>query len=176
MPRLSVLSPLVYVDSDVYLDLLMRNETPHADNGEPRWRIAKTLFDAVNADQVRLASSALVEAEVCCNGEARRDSERIRDLLRGWFTAPGTAWTDIDRYLARQAVDVMNKHRGQALGPKKIGSADALHLAAAVRLGCDFFMTHDTGYPHGQSVHTVQVLRPQVVWPETLWGAGEATG
>ncbi len=137
MPRVSVLSPLVYVDSDVYLDLVMRNETPHAESGEERWRSAVTLFDAVNADLARLASSALIEAEVCCNGEARRESDRVRGLLRGWFTAPGTAWTDVDRYLARRAVEVMNKYQGQGPGEKKMGSADALHLAAAVRLGCN---------------------------------------
>lgn len=107
-------------------------------------------------------ASALIEAEVCCNGESRREDDRIRTLLRGWFSAPATAWTDVDRYLARQAVEVTNKYQGQGPG-KKMGSADALHLAAALRLGCDFFMTHDTGYPHGQTVQGVQVLRPQVV-------------
>lgn len=70
---------------------------------------------------------------------------------------------------------MMNQWQGK--GPtKKMGAADALHLAAAVRLGCDFLMTHDGGFPHGHAVHGVQVIRPQIVWQETLWSSESATG
>ncbi len=166
----SVVAPLVYVDSDVYLDLVTRNSTPNKETGEPRWRSAQVLFDAVNANQVRLASSALVEAEVCCNGESRKDSERIRSLLRGWFTARSTVWSEVDRFLARQAVALLDQHRDKREpGGKKMRTADALHLAAAIRLECDFLMSHDSGFPHGHSISGTSVLRPQVVWHETLW-------
>lgn len=168
MPKRKAASPpLVYVDSCVYLDLVMRNRDPHADTGEERWRSAKVVFDAVNSDEIVLASSALVEAEVCCNGDARSGKQRVRDLLTGWFTAPSTAWVEIDRYLAREAVRLTDIWQGR--GEKRLGSADALHLAAALRLGADFFMTHDRGFPLGQRVDGMNVMRPDVVWQESLW-------
>jgi predicted nucleic acid-binding protein len=161
--------PLVYLDSCVYLDLVTRNRVAHKDTGDERWRAAKQVLDAVNSDRVRLAASPLVEAEVCCNGETRRRSQRVRDLVEGWFTARSTVWTEIDRFLAREAVEVMNSHRHEGVGDARMKTADALHLAAAVRLNCDFLMTHDEGYPHGYSISGVNVLRPQIVWQPDLW-------
>jgi predicted nucleic acid-binding protein len=167
-------TPLIYVDSDVYIDLVKRSKDPHPETGEERWRMAKRLFDAVNQDQVRLASSALIEAEVCCNGPSRKDSDRVREMLRGWFTAPATVWTDFDRYLARAAVKIMNDHRDKGLKNTKMGSADAVHLAAAVRLEADYFMSYDNGFPHGHTVEGVRVQYPGVVWQETLFQSDES--
>ena len=129
----------VYVDTCIYLDLLTKNTTPHADTGEPRWRSAKALFDAVNDDRVVLAASALIEAEVMCVGAVRDGTERILEQVRGWFTAEATQWTDVDRFLARQAAQLARDwNRERADKTKKLGGADATHLAAAVRLECDY--------------------------------------
>ena len=49
-----------------------------------------------------------------------------------------------------------------------MSAADTLHLAAAVRLNADYFMTHDKGFPIGHNVEGVQVIRPGVVWQESL--------
>lgn len=168
MPSGKAVQPLLYVDSCVYLDLVMRNEDTHADTGEERWRSAKAVFDAVNENDVRLASSSLVEAEVCCNGESRKDKKRIRELVSGWFTARSTAWVEIDRYLAREAVRITNVWQGKGEGDKRMSAADALHLAAALRLGADYFMTHDRGFPIGHRVDGMFVTRPDVVWQESL--------
>lgn len=165
----AMIQPLVYVDACVYLDLIIRNSQTDKESDEQRWRVAKKVFDAVNGDQVRLASSSLIEAEVCCNGSARRESERVRHLIRGWFTARSTVWTEVDRHLAREAVRIMNEHRQKAAGKTKMSAADALHLAAAARLQCDYFMTQDEGFPIGHKIEGLQVIRPQVVWPEQLF-------
>lgn len=165
----TMIQPLVYVDACVYIDLITRNIQTSKESGEQRWHVAKKVFDAVNGDQVRLASSSLIEAEVCCNGPARKGNERVRSLVGGWFTARSTVWTEVDRHLAREAVRIMNEHRHKASGEKKMSAADALHLAAAVRLQCDYFMTHDEGFPLGHKFEGLQVIRPQVVWPEQLF-------
>ena len=168
MPSKNTVQPLVYVDSCVYLDLVTRNNDLHTDTGEERWRSAKTVFDAINENEVRLGSSSLVEAEVCCNGKARKDSQRIANLLSGWFTARSTEWVEIDRYLAREAVRLTNTWQGKGEGDKRLSAADVLHLAAAVRLGADFFMTHDGGFPIGHRVDGMLVTRPDIVWQESL--------
>ncbi len=164
MPRPSPIR--VYVDTCVYLDLLTKNSTAHKDTGEPRWKVAKSLFDAVNDDRVRLAASALIEAEVGCAGAVRDGSQPIIDQVRGWFTAEGTEWTDVDRFLTRDATRLAREwHPHRADKEKKLGGADAVHLAAAVRLQCDYLMTHDEAFPLGEKVEGVAVCRPTQAWP-----------
>jgi predicted nucleic acid-binding protein len=162
--------PLIFVDSNVYLDLITKSADPHPDTRRERWRSAKELFDAINDDRARLASSALIEAEVLCNGESRRDSERIRGLLRTWFNAPSTVWTDVDRFVARDASKLAERYAHLRDNPsvKGLKGADATHLAAAIRLNCDYLMTYDRGFPIGHTVDGVEVIRPRTVWPLTL--------
>lgn len=166
--------PLVYIDSCVYLDLIIKNDKEfHAVTGEPRWQSAKVVFDAVATGKVRLAASALTEAEVCCNGDTRRrqaSSDKVRDLMRFWFLNADTRWTDIDRFLARDAAAIAAEfHDKSADRKKRFRSADALHMAAAVRLGCQFLMTHDGGFPIGNKVRDTQIIRPEPVWDPDLF-------
>ena len=156
------------MDSCVFLDLVTRNTVHHPDTGKQRWRSAVEILDAVNADVVRLASSPLVEAEVMANVKTSAAAADIRRQLQGWFTAPSTAWTDVDRFLGRRAVEVMSAHRDKASGTKKMGAADAIHLAAAVRLRASHFMTQDNGFPLGHTIDGVEVRRPAVVWQQQL--------
>lgn len=159
----------IYVDTCVYIDLLVKNEEPHVETGEPRWMSAKALFDAVNDDRVVLAASALIEAEVECVGAIRDGTGPVLDQVSGWFTAESTQWTDVDRFLAREAVRLARAwNLKRANKTKKLGGADAIHLAAAVRLDCDYLMTHDGGFPLGHDVEGVKVQRPENVWPQHL--------
>jgi predicted nucleic acid-binding protein len=163
---------LVYADTCIYLDLITHNEDPHKDTGEPRWKIARRLFEAVNDKRVRLAASPLIEAEVLCNGEtqARQErSERVADLLRTWFTSPQTLWVDIDRFIAREAARLSRECGHLREGPRRFSAADAMHLAAAIRANCDYLLTHDNGYPTKQVIEGVRVQRPAIVWAETLF-------
>ena len=158
--------PFIYVDSCVYVDLLIERQTPHADTGKPRAVSAAQLFTAISSGQVRLAGSALIEAEVGCNGETGDDAADVRAKIDGWLSARSTELAEIDRHLARRAVDLLAEWRPKC--EKRMGSGDALHLAAAVELGCDYLFTHDTGFPIGHSVEGTQVQRPSEVWPTYL--------
>ena len=159
---------MVYVDTNVYFDLLGRNREKHKETQQPRWEIAKAVFEAVNDDRVVLAASALVEAEVNCLAVVRDGVERVHEQVRGWFTAPATRWTDVDRFLARDAAEIAQRYHQFAVEGKKLGGADATHLAAAARLGCTHLMTHDEGFPLGHVVNGVHVVRPAEVWPRDL--------
>ncbi|MGJ6122985.1 PIN domain-containing protein [Mycolicibacterium sp. Y3] len=160
--------PLIYVDTSVYLDLLAKETQPHPKTQRPRWESAKVLLDAVNDDRVVLAASALIEAEVNCISLVRDGDETVQDLVRGWFTAKSTRWTEVDRFLAREAAKLARKWQPYAAKGKKLGGADATHLAAAVRLGCQYLMTQDSGFPVGHTVDGVQVMYPDEVWPRDL--------
>ncbi|MBN7403644.1 PIN domain-containing protein [Mycobacteroides abscessus subsp. abscessus] len=160
--------PKVYVDTSVYLDLLAKETQPHPTTRRPRWESAKALFDAVNSDRVVLAASALIEAEVNCVAVVRDGDLSIHELVRGWFTAESTIWTDVDRFLARDAAKLAKQWGPYSAKGKKLGGADATHLAAAVRLDCDYLMTQDAGFPIGQTVGGVKVILPEEVWPRDL--------
>lgn len=159
----------MYVDANVYGDLLAKNGEKHKETGEKRWKIAKAVFDAVNSDRVVLAASALIEAEVMCLGDYRSGSQSVHDMVRGWFTARSTLWTDVDRFLAADAAKLARRwHSYRANDERKLGGADATHLAAAIRLGCNFLLTHDEGFPLGMEVDGVRVMRPDIVWQTNL--------
>jgi predicted nucleic acid-binding protein len=161
--------PLVYIDSDVYLDLIVRSTDLHPDTNEQRGKAAHRLFAAVDEGSVRLAASSLVQAEVGCNGKARLDKKRVYDLLDGWWTSPDTTWAEVDRHIAREAARLTDGwHDKHAKGHRGFSAADAVHLAVAVDLGCQYLFTHDGGFPIGHTVEGVQVMRPAVVWQESL--------
>lgn len=160
--------PLIYIDTNIYFDLLSKNQTLHTATQRPRWESAKALFDAVNDNRVVLAASALIEAEVNCLAVVRDGDESVHELVRGWFRAPSTKWTDVDRFLARDAAKLAHQWHGYAAKNKSFGGADATHLAAAIRLKCGYLMTQDTGFPLGHTVDGVQVMLPDEVWPRTL--------
>lgn len=161
-------APLVYIDTCVYIDLLARNEAEHKETKRPRWESAKALLDAVNADRIILAASALLEAEVNCIPIVRDGGESLNEQVRGWFTAASTVWTDVDRFLGRDAARLARQWQDFSAPGKRLGGADATHLAAAVRLGCSYLMTHDEGFPIGQTVDGVAVIRPTEVWVRDL--------
>ncbi|MFI6582189.1 type II toxin-antitoxin system VapC family toxin [Embleya sp. NPDC050493] len=159
------------MDSSIYLDLIVHSAELQSDTGEERWRAAKTVFDAIDRQQIRLAGSSLIHAEVCCNGHARVRAKRsgnVAKRLVEWFESPDHAWTEIDDFIAQDAVRLSAEHHTKSERGKRFNSADVLHLACAIRLGCDYLMTQDGGFPVGHKIDGVQVIRPRVVWQETL--------
>ncbi|WP_157170706.1 PIN domain-containing protein [Nocardia araoensis] len=167
-------TPLVYLDACVFLDLIVKNENDlHRDTGEVRWKSARLVLDAVEAGKIRLAASALLEAEVLANGATRRrlrTSEKVVAGLRAWFTSPETRWTDVDRFLASDAAKIAASCEGMSADAgMSLRGADAVHVAAAVRLKADYLMTHDGGYPIGHKVEDTQIIRPTRVWNPDLF-------
>ena len=160
--------PLIYVDTCVYVDLLTQRETPHPDTQEPRWKSAKALFDAINDGRALLAASALVDAEVSCFSRIRDGGQEIEQKVRGWFDAQSTKYVEVDRTLARDAVRISRALAQQFPQARQPNPADAVHIAAAVRLGCDYLMTQDDGFPINQKIEGVEVKRTEMVWAATL--------
>ncbi|OBB33067.1 hypothetical protein A5792_11605 [Mycolicibacterium peregrinum] len=166
-----VASPVIYVDTCVFLDVLTEEKTPHPETAEPRWKSAKALLDAVGDGRVVLATSSLVDAEVGSFATLRDDGPGFLDKVRAWFDAPppGTRYTEVDRVIARDAERLQRAWRQYAAPGKKMNGADAVHLAASVRLKCDYLMTGDGGFPVGQTIDGVKVRYAEVVWPQTIF-------
>ena len=126
------------------------------------------MLDAVSDGRVMLATSSLVEAEVGHFAALRDNGHPFLDQVRLVEHHPSHSLRD-DRLVARDATRLHKAWRPYAASGKKMNAADAVHLAAAVRLGCDHLMTHDEGFPLGQTVDGVKVGRTEMVWHPTLF-------
>ena len=145
-------------DTVLFQQLSAAVRAPCPNRGRGRALPASSMFSATA--ETAIGAVASPDRVICCNGEARTGAARIQKLLDGWFTASSTVWVEIDRDLAREAVRLIELWQGQGMPGKKMSAADALHLAAAVRLEADCLTTHDAGSPHGHVVERVRVMRP----------------
>lgn len=159
--------PLIYVDTCVYIDLLAQRTVLHQDTGRPRWESAKLLFGAIDDGRVELATSSLIDAEVGCFSTIR-DAPKLTEQLRALLDAESTRYIEVDRNLARQAVCISREFKQHDPQAKQPNPADAVHIAAAIQLKCNYLMTHDNEFHIGRTVKGVAIIRPEVVWPQTL--------
>jgi predicted nucleic acid-binding protein len=153
----------VYADSCLYISVIKRDADVLAD-GTPRWQVSRSLFAAAQRGDVLILASTLVQAEVLGNGEVRTrpaDSQ-VQTMVSDWFLADYVEWCDVDRMISRRV--------GELSGRYGLRGADAVHLASAIRLRADVLMSNDGGFAscHGQVIDGVRVLKPEVVWQETL--------
>lgn len=143
--------PRVYLDSDVYLSVL---------KGEPGRELCRDLLLAAERGDIELLASRHILIEV---GSARGDrpgqAAALAFLERFLFNLE-VRWAEVDLLIARQAIEISWRLR--------LRGADALHLATAVRLNADYFMSNDDRYPFGSVVEGCEVARPQIVWTPTL--------
>ncbi len=147
----------------MYLSVIKRDGDPVAD-GTPRWQVSRSLFAAAERGDVLILASTLVQAEVLGNGEVRSKppESHVRARVTEWFLADYIEWCDVDRLISRRV--------GELSSDYGLRGADAIHLASAVRLRADVLMSNDNGFAacHGRVIDGVKVLKPEVVWQETL--------
>ena len=147
--------PLVYADACVFLEVLQRIHG--------KWRDSLKVLEAAERRDVQLLASRLLAVEA---GRFRGDASQVRvdDLVFKYLESVDVQWAEVDLLIARQAHDLSWRY-----GIKS--GADAVHLATAVRLRADFFMSRDGGFPYGETIESTLVTNPQVVWTPSLMDA-----
>lgn len=137
----------LYLDADVYLALI---------KGEPgRVEIARSLLKEAQQKRFTVVASTLIYAEVCGHGEVRaaRDAAGVDAKVSAFFEQGFLQWVEVDLVIAREARRVSRERR--------LRGADAIHLASAVRAGCDVLMTwNKNDFPVGEQVDGVDVREP----------------
>jgi len=96
-------------------------------------------------------------------GRFRGDASQpeVDQLILQYLDNVGARWAEVDLIISRDARALSWKH-----GIKS--GADAVHLATAVRLRADVFMSRNGGFPYGQKIEATLVTEPKVVWTPTL--------
>lgn len=159
----------IYADSCMYLSVIKRDTDPVRD-GTPRWRVARSMFAAAERGDLLILASTLLQAEVVGNGEVRTKlpESRAQRLISNWFLADYIEWCDVDLLITRRVSDLSAQY--------DLRGADAVHLATAIRLRADYLISNDNGFSacHGQLIEGVKVIKPEVVWQETLGDIAEA--
>lgn len=162
--------PVIYCDTSVWIDLLLDEQQANPQTGNPRGQDALRLFQAYTDGRAVLATSGLVKAELFCAKSSGPAAHARSDDIGAWLDSPATRWVDIDRFLGDDAADLhASVHPSRHNSKKRMGGADAIHLAAAVRLRANYLFTQDQGFPIGEQVEGVEVCFPDLLWPPNLF-------
>ena len=144
--------PIVYADTCLFLEVLQRTHG--------KWRDSLRVLEAAERRDVRLVASRLLAAEI---GRFRGDAIKyqVDELVLRYLGGVETMWAEVDLLITEQA-------RRLSWQFKIKSGADAVHLATAVRLKADYFMSRDGGFPYGQKIESTMVVNPSVVWTPTF--------
>lgn len=144
--------PRIYADSSVFVSVL-RNE---ADTSP----MCLSLLEAAERKDIQLIESRLVSVEVGAYRGDRPGEVAADELIERYLDSVNAEWSEVDIIVAREARRISWAHN--------LRSADAIHLATAIRRQATHLMTLDQGFPLGQVVDGVRVSLPEVVWTPTL--------
>jgi predicted nucleic acid-binding protein len=136
-----------YLDTSVYL-ALVRGSPPEPDGREA---IARNILSAAIAGEYPIVASTFLKVEVL-GVETSEHAQRIDEF----FQHRCFEWYELDMLTAEQGRDVARKHG--------IHPADAVHLATAIRAGCDQLLRWDDRF-HPGIYEGVTVTEP--------WWAGQ---
>ena len=146
----------------MYISVIKRD--PEVIAGAPRWKIARSMFSAAQRGDLTILASTLVQAEVTGHGDVRGASQmsETHQLVNDWFLSDFIEWCDVDRLITRRVAGLSHTYG--------LRGADAVHLATAIRLRADYLMTNDNGFKRtwDQDIDGVKVIKPKVMWQETL--------
>lgn len=139
--------PRVAIDSNFVIAHVTGDRPEHAAG------IASVLHE-VDAQKIRLYGSTILITEVL--GGCFDDPPDLakENAIRAILENPSViTLAQVSRQVAQVARDLRPQYR--------LKVADSLHLATAVTLGVDAFMTMDDAFPIGQTVKGVRVTYPE---------------
>lgn len=140
--------PRVAVDSGLVISHLIGDLPQHADG-------IQSLFHEVDLHKVVLCGSTLLLAEVLGGGFNQPPDLAKENQILSLLDNPNViTLAQVTRQVAMQAREFRREFH--------LKSPDAIHLATAVFVGADCFMTTDEDdFPIGDTVKGVQILLPR---------------
>jgi predicted nucleic acid-binding protein len=151
-----------YVDSNVYIALLKGTKK------EPvKAELAAEILHLAETGQFNVYASTFIEAEVIkAPGETSPLTPGQESTIATYFENDWIVWLEVDRLIAQEARRVA---RDFGMKPP-----DAVHVATALKAGCDQFLTWDEklhkNEPNGRVVDGVTICEPHLTGrPARLW-------
>lgn len=147
--------PLIYPDACVFLEVLQQTHG--------RWRDSLKVLLAAERGDIEFLASRLLAVEV---GRFRGDASKpkVDELVLKYLENVSARWAEVDLLISRQARELSWQYEIKS-------GADAIHLATAVRLRADYFISRDGGFPYGETIESTFVTNPSVVWTPSLFDA-----
>jgi hypothetical protein len=130
--------PRAYIDACYYVDVAkghdrVKIEAPGRE--EDLWWVQQILTAALNRD-VEIIASTLLIAECLHVGDGLAIPDEAKDTFRRLLTGGQVFLVAPDVFIAERARDLLWVH-----GVNCGGGADALHVATALEMGCEEFLT-----------------------------------
>lgn len=148
--------PLVSLDTMIWIHSIARMAGHE---------ITDRLLLAAADGKIRLVASWVLRAELQSDPAGNVDL-RVRDTVEEILDNDAIRWVEVDRRVALAARDLSRSLL------RRLGGADAIHLATAVLAEADFFVSVDRKFPYGATIDGCEVTEPKIVWPEDLFDAG----
>lgn len=140
-----------YVDACVVIAAI---KGPNSDEPAGRPEISAQILAAAQAGQFVIHASVFLAAEVIRAGKGKAPLDPVKhDLIDQYLNDDSFMWVELDLTLALKARTLSRVH---GLKP-----GDAIHLATAIRAGCDTFLTwNDKDFPPDTVVEGVKFAEP----------------
>lgn len=141
-----------YLDANVYIALIKGPQT----EDPQRVQLAAEIFQLAESGAFPVYASTFIEAEVIKPpGESSPLSPQQESKIEAYFDRDFIVWIELDRPIARKSRQLS---RDFGLKP-----ADAVHVATALRGGCDQFLTWDEKlHKSGRTFETVYACPPHL--------------
>jgi predicted nucleic acid-binding protein len=150
-----------YIDSNIYIATLKGQETEDA----AKVQTSANILALAESGAFQIYASTFIEAEVVkAPGESVPLTQAQEDIIAAYLDRDFIVWVEVDRLIARKA-----RQLSRTFGMKP---PDAIHVATALRAGCDQLLTWD-GKLHkdGLQVESVYLCEPHTIgWQTSLLG------
>jgi len=147
-----------YLDSSVYISAIK------GEGAEPgRGDVSAQVLDLARQGNFVVVASTFVVAEVIKDRGRPELTGPEEAAIDGYLEHGFIQWVEVDLLIARKARDLSRQH--------KLKPGDAVHLATAIRGGCDQLLAWDGGFPNGMEIEGVTCNEPHLVGlPQPLEG------
>lgn len=145
-----------YLDSSVYIAAI---KGPDSNEPAGRAELARHILQEAERGTYRVTASTWLTVEVHKRGKGPVQSDDDLALIDGYLQQGYIDWVELDFMLAMEARRLARQH---SLSP-----ADAVHLATAIKSGCDELLRWDGPWPLG-NYEGVEVREPYWFGQQTL--------
>jgi predicted nucleic acid-binding protein len=134
-----------YLDSNIYIWTIVGPSSDPDKHG-----ISAEILGLAEKGSFQLYASTFIEAEVVKAPDEPPLSASQETKISAFFERAFFVWVEVDRLIAQKARQLVRDHQWKP--------PDAIHVATALRAGCDQFLTWDGKLRKNQDSYTVEGL------------------